>query len=178
MLSCYHRIVAIEYKYKIIFILLAISMFFSNLPFYVYGHKFANYSVSLHVQLFSWMVIGVLTNIDLTNEFLFSAIHQRWTSGQTYPCDTCGRQYRRIISLQRHKRLECGKEAQFQCSMCNAKFKHKHSLLRHYNVHTVMKSEFQDSFTWQTRWLRRVRKRSRNGRDLRINEQCKFQTYA
>ncbi|EFN68027.1 Longitudinals lacking protein, isoforms A/B/D/L, partial [Camponotus floridanus] len=52
-----------------------------------------------------------------------------------FPCDTCGRQYRRIISLQRHKRLECGKEAQFQCAMCNAKFKHKHSLLRHYNVH-------------------------------------------
>ncbi|CAK9827997.1 Longitudinals lacking protein, isoforms A/B/D/L [Anthophora retusa] len=52
-----------------------------------------------------------------------------------YPCDTCGRQYRRLISLQRHKRLECGKEAQFECALCHAKFKHKHSLLRHYNVH-------------------------------------------
>ncbi|XP_036145503.1 zinc finger protein 99-like [Monomorium pharaonis] len=30
-----------------------------------------------------------------------------------YPCDTCDRQYRRIISLQRHKKFECGKEAQF-----------------------------------------------------------------
>ncbi|KAG5331166.1 LOLA3 protein, partial [Acromyrmex charruanus] len=52
-----------------------------------------------------------------------------------FPCDTCNRQYRRIISLQRHKRLECGKEAKFECMMCHAKFKHKHSLLRHYNVH-------------------------------------------
>ncbi|XP_068976287.1 longitudinals lacking protein, isoforms A/B/D/L-like isoform X2 [Bombus flavifrons] len=56
---------------------------------------------------------------------------------ETYPCDTCGRQYRRVISLQRHKRLECGKEAQFECVICHAKFKHKHSLLRHYNVHVV-----------------------------------------
>ncbi|XP_014482690.1 PREDICTED: gastrula zinc finger protein XlCGF8.2DB-like, partial [Dinoponera quadriceps] len=57
------------------------------------------------------------------------------TSFQLYPCDTCGRQYRSKISLQRHKRLECGKEAQFSCILCHAKFKHKHSLLRHYNVH-------------------------------------------
>ncbi|XP_067204371.1 protein tramtrack, alpha isoform isoform X12 [Linepithema humile] len=54
---------------------------------------------------------------------------------QTYPCDTCGRQYRRMITLQRHKKLECGKEAQFECTICQAKFKHKHSLQRHYNVH-------------------------------------------
>ncbi|XP_060813985.1 zinc finger protein 32-like [Bombus pascuorum] len=56
---------------------------------------------------------------------------------ETYPCDTCGRQYRRVISLQRHKRLECGKEAQFECVICHSKFKHKHSLLRHYNVHVA-----------------------------------------
>lgn len=146
MLSCYHRIIAIEYKYEIIFILLAISMLIFLVRLFMCA-EFANYSVSPHIRLFSRMVISVLTNIDLTNECLFSAIRQQWDSGQTYPCDTCGRQYRRIISLQRHKRLECGKEAQFQCAMCNAKFKHKHSLLRHYNVHTVMKGEFQDSFT-------------------------------
>ncbi|KAL6434199.1 hypothetical protein ACFW04_005961 [Cataglyphis niger] len=82
----------------------------------------------------------------LTVYYRATRYFQKIKHGETYPCDTCGRQYRRIISLQRHKRLECGKEAQFQCSICNAKFKHKHSLLRHYNVHTVMKSEFQDSF--------------------------------
>jgi len=57
--------------------------------------------------------------------FMFSAIYQQCTSVQMYPCDTCDRRYRRIISLQRHKRLECGKEAQFECMMCHAKFKHK-----------------------------------------------------
>ncbi|XP_017799481.1 PREDICTED: zinc finger protein 529-like [Habropoda laboriosa] len=70
--------------------------------------------------------------------FLFSAYWQRLpVSFEMYPCDTCGRQYRRVISLQRHKRLECGKEAQFECVLCHAKFKHKHSLLRHYNVHVA-----------------------------------------
>lgn len=105
------------------------------------------YRVPPHVRLSFTSGNHFLTNIDLTNECLFSAIRQQRASSQTFPCDTCGRQYRRIISLQRHKRLECGKEAQFQCAMCNAKFKHKHSLLRHYNVHTVMKDEFQDTFT-------------------------------
>lgn len=116
----------------------------------------------------SQLVIIVLVNIHLTNECLISALGQQCASSLTYPCDTCGRQYRRIISLQRHKRLECGKEAQFQCTMCNAKFKHKHSLLRHYNVHMAAKGEFQDSFTWQAKWPRLVKRQSRNGKDFRI----------
>ncbi|KAK0073937.1 hypothetical protein PV326_012915, partial [Microctonus aethiopoides] len=53
---------------------------------------------------------------------------QPGSSDLLYPCDSCGRQYRRLISLQRHKRLECGKEAQFQCVICHSKFKHKHSI--------------------------------------------------
>ncbi|KYQ50641.1 Zinc finger E-box-binding homeobox 1, partial [Trachymyrmex zeteki] len=70
--------------------------------------------------------------------------NQQYTSVQMFPCDTCNRQYRRIISLQRHKRLECGKEAKFECMMCHAKFKHKHSLLRHYNVHMFHMRESLD----------------------------------
>lgn len=67
---------------------------------------------------------------------MFSAIYYQFAGViQTYPCDTCGRQYRRRITLQRHKKLECGKEAQFECMICHAKFKHKHSLQRHYNIH-------------------------------------------
>ncbi|CAG5097815.1 Similar to lola: Longitudinals lacking protein [Cotesia congregata] len=54
---------------------------------------------------------------------------------KVFGCEVCGRRYRRVISLQRHKRLECGKEAQFECIICHSKFKHKHSLLRHYRVH-------------------------------------------
>lgn len=52
-----------------------------------------------------------------------------------YPCDTCNRSYRRLITLQRHKKLECGKEATFSCVLCNSRFKHKHSLQRHFKVH-------------------------------------------
>ncbi|XP_057329971.1 zinc finger protein 570-like [Microplitis mediator] len=67
------------------------------------------------------------------------AEHQQQLSdediGRVYPCAACGRNYRRMISLQRHQRLECGKEAQFECIICHAKFKHKHSLLRHYRIH-------------------------------------------
>lgn len=95
----------------------------------------------LHVRLYlSRVIISVLINVDLTNECLLSAIRRQRVSNQKYSCDTCGRQYRRFISLQRHKRLECGKEAQFGCAICYAKFKHKHSLLRHYNVHVIKKS--------------------------------------
>ncbi|KAF7993006.1 hypothetical protein HCN44_005787 [Aphidius gifuensis] len=54
---------------------------------------------------------------------------------EVFPCDACGRQYRRFICLQRHKRIECGKAATHACNLCHYKFKHKHSLMRHYNVH-------------------------------------------
>lgn len=67
--------------------------------------------------------------------YLFLASWFRGSAAMTYPCDACGRQYRRVISLQRHKRLECGKEATFQCILCQSRFKHKHSLIRHFNVH-------------------------------------------
>lgn len=56
---------------------------------------------------------------------------------RVYPCDTCNRTYRRLITLQRHKKLECGKEATFECILCNSRFKHKHSLQRHLKVHLI-----------------------------------------
>lgn len=97
----------------------------------------------------------VLTKIRL----LSAAWYRLPASFQTYSCDTCGRQYRSKISLQRHKRLECGKEAQFKCMLCHARFKHKHSLLRHYNVHVVdvkSTSTFEnfstDRSTWRMKW--------------------------
>ncbi|XP_044581383.1 zinc finger protein 771-like [Cotesia glomerata] len=75
-------------------------------------------------------------------DFVFPAEEQREQSEdeeeerrKVFGCEVCGRRYRRVISLQRHKRLECGKEAQFECIICHSKFKHKHSLLRHYRVH-------------------------------------------
>ncbi|XP_025159639.1 zinc finger E-box-binding homeobox 2-like [Harpegnathos saltator] len=74
-------------------------------------------------------------NMDVEDETRSVTWYPLPTNFQLYSCDTCGRQYRSKISLQRHKRLECGKEAQFSCVLCHARFKHKHSLLRHYNVH-------------------------------------------
>lgn len=61
-------------------------------------------------------------------------------SDQVYPCDQCNRIYRRYITLQRHKKLECGKEATFGCVICSSRFKHKHSLQRHLKVHFVGQS--------------------------------------
>ena len=76
------------------------------------------------------------------NLFYFSvSSHQLLGRGSTYPCDTCKREYRRVISLQRHKRFECGKEAQFECVICHSRFKHKHSLQRHYKVHLSLQDD-------------------------------------
>ncbi|XP_051166425.1 zinc finger protein 154-like [Leptopilina boulardi] len=70
-----------------------------------------------------------------------NALFQYPHNGSTYPCETCGRQYRRIISLQRHKKFECGVAAQFECVVCHSRFKHKHSLQRHYKVHVALQEE-------------------------------------
>ncbi|CAD1471658.1 unnamed protein product [Heterotrigona itama] len=93
------------------------------------------------ISVFTDARIDLRTHLEYTRALIPSVRQAYWcrlpVSFETYPCDTCGRQYRRVISLQRHKRLECGKEAQFECVLCHAKFKHKHSLLRHYNVHVA-----------------------------------------
>lgn len=46
-------------------------------------------------------------------------------------CDTCGRVYRWSTGLSRHKRLECGKEAQFHCPYCDYRAKQKVNLFAH-----------------------------------------------
>lgn len=55
-----------------------------------------------------------------------------------FRCDNCGRTYRWMKTLMRHKRYECGKDGRFQCSYCPRKFKHKtdlkiHNLRKHNN---------------------------------------------
>lgn len=115
--------------------------------------------------------------------FMLSAIYQQaaiCSSVQLYPCDTCDRRYRRIISLQRHKRLECGKEAKFGCMICHAKFKHKHSLLRHYNVHVFdIKNSFVDeNSAWQAKRERIARKQPRDSRNFRTTGQSRVENAA
>lgn len=51
----------------------------------------------------------------------------------SFPCDSCGRMYKRRSSMLFHKKHECGKEAQFACPHCNYKAKLKHHLKYHYH---------------------------------------------
>lgn len=46
-------------------------------------------------------------------------------------CGDCGRSYSRKDNLNRHQRLECGKEPQFACYFCPYKAKRKGHLLNH-----------------------------------------------
>lgn len=43
----------------------------------------------------------------------------------------CGRVYKQKASLYKHKKYECGKEAQFQCPHCPYKSKRKDPLKSH-----------------------------------------------
>lgn len=52
-------------------------------------------------------------------------------SERRFFCDTCPRKYLNKISLQRHKKYECGKEPQFECQYCHYKTKRKISLKTH-----------------------------------------------
>lgn len=55
----------------------------------------------------------------------------QYSGGGGNICDTCGRGYRWSTGLSRHKRLECGKEAQFQCPHCTYRAKQKVNLFAH-----------------------------------------------
>lgn len=46
-------------------------------------------------------------------------------------CQTCGKSYSRLDSLQRHQRYECGKDPQFQCPYCPRKMHLRHNLYNH-----------------------------------------------
>ncbi|CAH1105899.1 unnamed protein product [Psylliodes chrysocephalus] len=48
-----------------------------------------------------------------------------------FPCDTCGKQYKRKSSVREHKRFECMKEPQFACPACEYKAKLKGTLKKH-----------------------------------------------
>lgn len=52
-------------------------------------------------------------------------------SDRCHICDVCGRGYRWSTGLAQHKRVECGKEANFKCSYCSYKAKQKVNLTSH-----------------------------------------------
>ncbi|XP_024868607.1 zinc finger protein 90-like [Temnothorax curvispinosus] len=53
-------------------------------------------------------------------------------------CSKCGKEYKWMQSLVRHKREECGKDPQYSCSICGSRIRHKWMLKKHMiNVHRV-----------------------------------------
>ncbi|XP_076221952.1 longitudinals lacking protein, isoforms F/I/K/T-like [Nomia melanderi] len=49
-----------------------------------------------------------------------------------YVCTDCGKEYKWLDSLKRHKRVDCGnKEKKFSCHMCDRKFKYRYELKNH-----------------------------------------------
>lgn len=72
-----------------------------------------------------YLIIKILKHLGKENYKHFP-LHQ---------CETCGRKYQWLENLQRHRRVECGKEAQFGCHLCDYKTKHKHNLHRHFIKH-------------------------------------------
>ncbi|XP_072155830.1 longitudinals lacking protein, isoforms A/B/D/L-like [Bemisia tabaci] len=52
-------------------------------------------------------------------------------SDTPFPCQQCGRQYKRPQALRAHIRKECGKERKFQCHLCSYKALLKHHLTNH-----------------------------------------------
>ncbi|XP_073976545.1 uncharacterized protein isoform X2 [Rhodnius prolixus] len=54
-----------------------------------------------------------------------------WLRVKQHWCDDCGHGYRYLQNLERHRRLECGKEALHYCTQCAYRSKHKHNLARH-----------------------------------------------
>ncbi|XP_073978281.1 longitudinals lacking protein, isoforms A/B/D/L-like [Rhodnius prolixus] len=64
------------------------------------------------------------------------------SQSEVFRCPKCPRGYRWKGALYRHRRYECGVEAQFACELCPYRTKQKCNLMRHvaarhYNVITV-----------------------------------------
>jgi uncharacterized C2H2 Zn-finger protein len=59
------------------------------------------------------------------------SIYYRRGSPGCFPCHGCGNTYRHKRSLQKHVKLECGKEPQFHCPYCPMKMKQKGNLHKH-----------------------------------------------
>ncbi|KAL1451554.1 hypothetical protein WDU94_005917 [Cyamophila willieti] len=55
----------------------------------------------------------------------------RARSDITFHCDACGNAYKNKVSLNRHKKIECGKEPSLPCPYCPYRTKHKSNLKTH-----------------------------------------------
>ncbi|XP_078043302.1 longitudinals lacking protein, isoforms A/B/D/L-like isoform X2 [Augochlora pura] len=61
-------------------------------------------------------------------------------------CNACGKTYKWKVSLNLHKRMECGIEPRFPCDICGRRFKHKHHLRKHHkSIHNYIdQGQFAD----------------------------------
>lgn len=50
-----------------------------------------------------------------------------------YKCEVCDKWYGKLISLQKHQKYDCQKEATYKCPMCPFKAKRKYNVKLHYN---------------------------------------------
>jgi len=57
--------------------------------------------------------------------------HRSSSNPGSYPCTQCGKMYMWKTNMQRHVRLECGKEPQCKCPYCPHKTNRKDVLLTH-----------------------------------------------
>lgn len=77
-------------------------------------------------------------HFNSTTGYLLSSdsVPDSWSCSNTktvgsFPCITCGRQYRRLKALMAHIKYECGKAPQFQCPCCYHRFTQNSSLRAH-----------------------------------------------
>lgn len=83
-----------------------------------------------------WIELYIINSHSINELYQIVLVGRRWP----YKCDSCERSYKHKHHLVRHKRYECGVEAQFPCNFCNLKFKHRSSLKihvghKHLNLH-------------------------------------------
>ena len=65
-------------------------------------------------------------------------------------CDGCGKKYKWLDSLKRHKRVECGnKEKRHICRICGRKYKYRYELTNHLSS--------QHSVQWENKKLEKFR---------------------
>lgn len=63
-----------------------------------------------------------------------NTIHEASKQNDLFPCSKCGKLYKWRTNLLRHKRLECGKEPQFQCPYCPKKSNRNDTLWSHIKI--------------------------------------------